>query len=120
MAAMRDYAALEEYGIAHDSVPMRVSALNKSSFVQGLFLSQLDEAEARLNESERLANSCNDRAGLAESYVMRCNVSTSKADFESVVGHLDSLVTLGRELNNDFGTAFGAALCQRLDIPRAF
>lgn len=107
VAAMATYAEMEAYAKAHHDVPMRVSALNKASLVQGLFFAQLDEAEAKLNESQQLAHSCNDKAGLAEQYMMRCNVGVAKADFVNLVGHLDKLVTSGKELNNDFSTAFG-------------
>jgi tetratricopeptide (TPR) repeat protein len=105
--ALEIYQAMERAAIARNDTPMRVSALNKVSYVQSMFLGQFDEAGAALDKAEQLARGCDDRAGLAEGLVMRCNVSTMKADFEEGVKHLENLVDVGRELNRDFETAFG-------------
>lgn len=107
VSAMEIYVAMEAFAREHEDVSMRVSALNKASLVQGLFFAQLDEAETKLNESERLARSCGDNVGLAESYMMRCNVGVAKADFVGLVGHLDTLVVMGKSLGNDHSAAFG-------------
>ncbi len=105
--ALETYAAMQNLAEMRRDTPMRVSALNKMSFVQSMYLGQFEQAENALNSAEHLARSCDDRAGLAEGLLMRCNVSTMKAEFEEGVKHLDGLVSMGRELNRDFETAFG-------------
>ena len=98
---------MEEYARSHGDGPIRVSALNKTAFIQSMWLGQFDPAESVLDEARSLAQSCGDRAGLAEGLVTRCNVSTSKAEFDEAVKHLGQLIDVGRELNRSFETAFG-------------
>lgn len=105
--ALKTYEAMEKAGQARNNAPMRVSAMNKSSYILSMFTGQFDAAGAALDSAERLARDCDDQAGLAEGLVMRCNVSTFRADFEDGVKHLDTLVQVGRKLNRDFETAFG-------------
>jgi len=107
MRALETYAAMQDLAEARGDRPMRVSALNKMSYVQSMYLGQFEQARNSLDSAEDLARSCEDRAGLAEGLVMRCNVNTMRAEFEEGVKHLDTLVSVGRELNRDYETAFG-------------
>ncbi len=106
-AALETYRAMEVYAQEHGDDSMRVSALNKAAYVESMWLGDFVSAERQLNQAGDLAQACNDRAGLAEGLVTRCNVETGRADFERAVEHLGQLVQIGRNLEREFETAFG-------------
>ncbi len=107
LRAMETYAAMQDYADARQDSPMRISALNKMSYVQSMYLGQFDQAQQGLDSAEHLARGCDDRAGIAEGLVVRCSVNMMKADFVEGVKTLDALVSVGRDMNRDFETAFG-------------
>jgi tetratricopeptide (TPR) repeat protein len=75
-----------------------VSAMNKLANLLGMFMGQFPEAEKRLAEAERLAEQHQDKAGLSESYFLRCAMCTSVGDFDSVLHYMGQAAQYGHEL----------------------
>src|SRR5205823_3633284 len=64
--ALENYNDMLHYAEAHGDAPMKVSALNKTAYVVGMFMGQFPEAERYLAGAEPVAKQHRDSAGLAE------------------------------------------------------
>ncbi|HYN87733.1 MAG TPA: AAA family ATPase, partial [Ardenticatenaceae bacterium] len=97
--AVELYQAMLDLAQDRGDVPMQISALNKLSFIVALRLGQFPEAEQRLADAERLARAYQDKAGLSETFFIRCMMCSAAADFDGVVSYMSEAMELGRELN---------------------
>ena len=107
--AMENYHKMLHYAENHEDNPMKVSALNKISYLNGLMMGQFPEAEKHLQDAEQLARESNDIAGLAEMFTIRCGICTATADFDGAVKYLAETVDLGRKIDSPAQTAYGLA-----------
>ncbi len=101
------YWEMAEFAKAHGDIPMQVSAVNKSAFVHGVRLGELEKAEKQLAESERLASSCDDASGLAELNMTECYLRTPVGDFEGAMDHLRKAAKIGDEIDHEEAKLFG-------------
>jgi class 3 adenylate cyclase/tetratricopeptide (TPR) repeat protein len=98
--ALANYQAMLETGKAQAYLPMRISAMNKLAGVYALRMGDFQNGEALLAQVESLSRQSNDKSGIPEASLIRCQICTAKADFKSVVEAMAEVVTLGKELNN--------------------
>ena len=97
--AVETYQAMLELARSHADIPMQVSALNKLSYVVAMRLGQFPDAEQSLADAEQLGREAQDKAGLTETFFVRCMMCTAMADFSGVERYMSEAVTLGRELD---------------------
>lgn len=107
--AVQVYQEMYDQGVARDDIPMQVSALNKLSSIVGLRFGQFPEAEARLSQAEALARRVQDHAGLAELFIIRCQMCSVAADFDGAVNYMGQAVAAGRAVGIQEQMALGLA-----------
>lgn len=107
--AVATYQEMKQYADEHQAPSMKISALNKLSYVSAFMLGQFEQAEAQLEEAERLAREHQDLAGLAELYTMKCGMCTAVADFSNADLYLTEAAELGRKLDQKDQIAYGLA-----------
>jgi ATP/maltotriose-dependent transcriptional regulator MalT len=83
---------------SQSNVPMQVSALNKLAAIEALRLGQFPEAEAHLVRASHLAHEQNVKPGLVEMAIVRCQMCTAKADFESLLTHMGEVIEIGEAM----------------------
>lgn len=105
--AVKNYEAMLDLAEARQDIPMQVSAMNKLASVVALRMGQFPKAEERLTHAERLAREVKDRAGLAEMFLIRCQMCSSIADFDGAVNYVSQIVALARESNDKAQMAYG-------------
>jgi class 3 adenylate cyclase/tetratricopeptide (TPR) repeat protein len=98
-AAVQTFEEMDEWGRAHDDVPMQVSAINKLAYNLAFFSGQFPTAEKHLADAERLAQAAQDKPGLVEAYFVRCGMCTAMGDFDRVLFYMGQSAEFGRELN---------------------
>ena len=86
---------------------MQVSALNKLAFVAALMKGAFPDAEEHLVDAERLAQSCNDLAGLAELHMTYCYVFVATGDLDGALGHQKESLQIGQDHEDDESRLFG-------------
>jgi len=86
--------------------PMIISALNKLGSLLALTMGRFDLAEGYLSRAEALAEE-SDAEGIAESGIIRCQMCVFAADFESVIGYMDTVVSSSLKAGNDFTLSIG-------------
>ncbi|HUS14082.1 MAG TPA: adenylate/guanylate cyclase domain-containing protein, partial [Chloroflexia bacterium] len=106
-AAMETYHAMLHRGEQYEQPPMLVSARNKMAFVAAMRMGQLPEAGQHLDVAEHLARAANDLPGLAEMYVLRCNICTMTAQFDRALEYLQEAAAIGQQVGSPEQTAFG-------------
>ena len=109
MEALETYGNMAEYAASRDDIPMRVSALNKTGFINAVFLGNLEEAERVLVESEALARPSGERPGLVEMHTVYCMLRTSKGQFDDAYHRLSEAAEIGQDLNLVDAQLFGMA-----------
>jgi tetratricopeptide (TPR) repeat protein len=97
--ALETYQKMEDFAARHGDGPMRVSALNKQAFVKGMMMGDIDAAEAKLEESEQLAQEVECAPGLAELNMTYCYIRTSNGDLDDAYDRLQTAASIGRELD---------------------
>ena len=105
--AMDNYQKMLSVAEAGDDLPMQVSALNKLGFVTALIHGQPAEADQILGDAARLANQCQDLAGLSEMHITYCYIRTATADFDGAVDHLAEAAQIGQDLGMEEPKLFG-------------
>ena len=105
--AVKNYEAMLDLAEAHRDIPMQVSAMNKLASVVALRMGQFPQAQDRLTHAERLAREVKDREGLAEMFLIRCQMCSSVADFDGAVNYVSQIVELARESNEKEQMAYG-------------
>jgi tetratricopeptide (TPR) repeat protein len=98
--AQANYEEMLKYSVSSGDIPMRISALNKIAGLKALRLGLFPEAEQFLAEAETLTRDYNENSGVAETALIRCQMCTIQADFDSVVEHMDLVIRVGKEINS--------------------
>jgi tetratricopeptide (TPR) repeat protein len=107
--AIAAYQEMFSYADRRGDVPMKVSALNKLSYVKAFMMGRFPDAEGSLRDAEELAAGADDTAGLAETYTVRCGICTATADFSNAERYLTEAAEAGRKLDQKRLTAYGLA-----------
>lgn len=97
--AVRVFQEMLEVGKAHDDPLMQISALNKQANLLSLRMGQIEQAEPLLLQAEQLARENQDKPGLGEMYVIRCQISLGTADFDTAMHYMGDAVQVGKDLN---------------------
>jgi tetratricopeptide (TPR) repeat protein len=105
--ALETYQRMELFAAAHNDDVMRVSSLNKQAFVSAMRMGDLPAAEAKLAESEELAQSSGNNPGLAELNMTYCYIRTSNGALDDAYDRLQTAAAIGRELDLDEPKLFG-------------
>lgn len=87
---------------------MTVSALNKLGGLLALMMGRFDQAEGYLSRAEELVEET-DAEGQAELGVIRCQMGVIAADFEGVLGHMNTVVSSRLKAGNDFTLSIALA-----------
>ena len=70
-------------------------------------MGQFQEAEQYLARAERLAHQHDEQSGVAEGAIIRCQMCTAMADFDSVVAQMGEVVAIGERLGSKDYRAMG-------------
>lgn len=84
-----------------------VSGLNKSAFLEGLFMGQREGAMEKVARSEDLARGDDDQPGLIESSMTRCYLHTGYGEFDTVEHYMRQVAELGEETGAEDPILFG-------------
>lgn len=90
-----------------DDIPMKISALNKLAGVAALHMGQFQEAGVYLDRADSLSRRYDEKSGIPETALIRCQMCTAQADFENVVLIMDEVIQVGRELGTPAIVAMG-------------
>jgi predicted ATPase len=105
--ALGQYQAMLAFAESRRDVGMQVSALNKLAAVTALRMGQFAEAEPYLMRVERVAHEHDDAMGIAEMSIIRCQMCTVQADFDTVIKHMDEVTAIGQRLGSKEYMAMG-------------
>jgi len=124
-AALDTYQRMLAAAEARGDLPMTISALNKMGSLLALTMGQFEQAEQYLGRAEQLAAGDADPEGYAELSIVRCQMCTAQADFDSVVRYMDGVVTSSIKSGNQHNLslslghkAFSLILLNRYDEAR--
>lgn len=106
---MQTYKDMLDLSVRINDRGMQVSALNKLALVTGSMQEKYEEAQALLAESESLAESANDTAGMVELQVVKCSVCVASGDLDGAVDHLNRSVEYGADKGLEEPLLFGLA-----------
>ena len=116
--ALETYRAMLTFAESQGDVGMQVSALNKLASVTALRMGQFQEAEQYLARAERLAHEHDEESGVAEGAIIRCQMCTAMADFDSVVAYMGEVVAIGERLGSKELPRHGVgSRSQQPDVP---
>ena len=107
--AVQVFQEMYELGKAHGDVLMQISALNKQANLLALRMGQPEQAEPLLLHAEAMAREYQDKVGLGEMYVIRCQISTGMSDFDKAMHYIDDAVQVGKDLDVQEQIAWGLA-----------
>jgi len=96
--AISVFQEMFEMGKQHDNVLMQISALNKQANILSLRMGQIEQAEPLLLQAEELAREYQDKVGLGEMFVIRCQISLGTADFDTAMHYMGDAVQVGKDL----------------------
>ncbi len=105
--ALATWEALIAEGERREDIAMRISGMNKRSFVRGVFLGQVEEALEELGSSELLAEAATFDEGVVEACVANCYIRSALADFDKVEYYMEKVANLGETLGLVEPTIFG-------------
>ncbi|HLA97328.1 MAG TPA: adenylate/guanylate cyclase domain-containing protein [Anaerolineales bacterium] len=88
-------------------ISMQISALNKLASLAALYMGQFQEAEVYLARAEKLSAEHDDVSGAGETALIRCQMCTAQADFDSAMLHMDELVEIGEQVGSREYMALG-------------
>ncbi|TAH48094.1 MAG: hypothetical protein EYC68_22330 [Chloroflexota bacterium] len=97
--AVSVFQEMLEVGKAHDDALMQISALNKQANILSLRMGQIEQAEPLLLQAEELARAYQDKVGLGEMFVIRCQISLGTADFDTAMHYMGDAVQVGKDLD---------------------
>ncbi len=95
--ALELYQEMKQTAESTGDLVMQISALNKLAAVYGLMMGQFQEADAYLDKALELSESGKQPSLMPESAIIRCQMCTARADFESVKKVMDVVVQVSRE-----------------------
>jgi tetratricopeptide (TPR) repeat protein len=90
-----------------DDIPMKISALNKLAGITALHMGQFQEGDVYLNRADSLSRQYNEKSGIPETALIRCQMCTAQADFENVVLVMEEVIQIGQELGTPDIVAMG-------------
>lgn len=96
-------ALSERYG----DVSPQITALNRLAAIAALRLGDFPQAEKLLTRAENLMERHGEKSGVVETAILRCQMCTAQADFESVVNFMSEVVAIGREIGTKEQMALG-------------
>jgi tetratricopeptide (TPR) repeat protein len=96
-------------GEHYNDVLMQISALNKRSNILALRMGQLEQAEPLLLKAEQLARDYQDKAGLGEMFLIRCQISVGSSDFDTAMNYMGDAIQVGKDLDVKEQIAWGLA-----------
>ncbi|MDL1896816.1 hypothetical protein FBQ82_11105 [Anaerolineae bacterium CFX7] len=96
--AVSVFQEMFEMGKQRDDVLMQISALNKQANILSLRMGQIEQAEPLLVQAEELAREYQDKVGLGEMFVIRCQISLGTADFDTAMHYMGDAVQVGKDL----------------------
>lgn len=105
--AMAIYEKMLATAEARSDAPMTVSALNKLGSISALVMGRFDQAGAYLDRAEQLADQADDVDGYAELSIVRCQMCTVRADFDSVTHYMDGMIEGSMKTGNLDNVALG-------------
>jgi len=106
-AALATYERMLGAAEARGDAPMIISALNKASSILALMMGRFDEASLLLDRAERLTEESEDADGYAELSIVRCQLCTIQADFDSVVQYMGGVIDSSLKTGNDHNLTLG-------------
>lgn len=95
--AVQTYKTMLDFAIEKNDRAMQVSAMNKLALITGGMQEKFAEAQALLSEAERVAETNDDTAGMAELHVVKCNVCVVSGDLEGAIDHMHRSAMLGSD-----------------------
>jgi tetratricopeptide (TPR) repeat protein len=95
--ALETYQSMYDTADTRGDIPMMVSALNKRALVRGMMLGQIEEADADLDDAQRLGKQARDVRGLVEMATLRCHTCLPSADFTAAMDALGTSVDVARD-----------------------
>ncbi|MBI4675456.1 MAG: AAA family ATPase [Chloroflexi bacterium] len=107
--AVQVFQEMFELGATHGDALMQISALNKQANLLALRMGQMEQAEPLLLQAEALAREYQDKQGLGEMYVIRCQISTGMSDFDKAMHYIGDAVQVGKDLDVKEQIAWGLA-----------
>ena len=105
--AVSVFQEMFDVGKQHDDVLMQISALNKQANILSLRMGQIEQAEPLLLQAEELARVYQDKVGLGEIYVIRCQISVGSSDFDTAMHYMSDAIQVGKDLNVQDQIAWG-------------
>lgn len=81
-------------------IPMQISALNKLAGLAALYMGQFQLAEGYLARAEKLARQHDEKSTILETSLLRCQMCTARADFDSVVSIMGEVVEIGQQIGS--------------------
>jgi tetratricopeptide (TPR) repeat protein len=96
-----------ELGKQHGDVLVQISALNKQANLLALRMGRMEEAEPLLLKVEELARAYQDKVGLGEMFVIRCQISVGSADFDTAMHYMGDAIQVGKDLDVKEQIAWG-------------
>ncbi|OLS29296.1 MAG: Adenylate cyclase 2 [Candidatus Heimdallarchaeota archaeon LC_2] len=85
----------------------QVGALNQLGYLTALFKGDIHNSLTYLDESEELAKSFSIDFGLAENFMIRCNIDTATAKFDDATEHLSEAALIGERLEETNTQLYG-------------
>ncbi|NND85271.1 MAG: hypothetical protein HKN46_09010, partial [Acidimicrobiia bacterium] len=107
--AVAVYEELIAEGDKRGDLAMRVSGMNKRSFIRGALFGEAEDALRELAEAEQLAEDQSIDEGLVEACVTNCYIRSAFADFDQVEHYMKKVAGLGAELGLVEPRLFGMA-----------
>jgi tetratricopeptide (TPR) repeat protein len=98
--SMEAYQTLLALAEDEGDVAGQVSALNKLGAITALRMGQFQEADYYLDRAAKLASQHDEQSGLAEMTLIRCQMCTAQADFQSVIDYMGELLDVGQRLGS--------------------
>ncbi|UCG40203.1 MAG: AAA family ATPase [Acidimicrobiia bacterium] len=96
--AVEVYERLIAEGDERGDLSMRVSGMNKRSFIRGALFGETEDALRELAEAEQLAEDQSIDEGLVEACVTNCYIRSAFADFDQVEHYMKKVAGLGADL----------------------
>lgn len=106
-AALETYERMLAAAEARGDVSMIVSALNKAGSILALLMGRFDEAAIYLDRAEQLTEYSADLDGYAEMSIVRCQMCTMQADFDSVIRYMGGVIDSSLKTGNNHHLTLG-------------
>jgi class 3 adenylate cyclase/tetratricopeptide (TPR) repeat protein len=105
--AIEVFQELLAFGAAESDIPTQISALNKMAATSAMRMGQFSLADEYLARSEKLLEQHIEPGGAAEAALIRCQMCTAQADFETVILRMGELAALGEQIGSKEYSALG-------------